>query len=617
MPYYTVKNASISGHEKALSLIAGEGASVSLKVHRYAVVGKGDTIWIDPDHPRNICSVSRENPDEHIRISPHMEHETELRLGEQCLKIRMTEVTTREDLDSLTYLEQFHYKSFAADDEGESKQAAAAGNGGRKAILLAYLLDGPNRQPIGYIELQMPLMMVKPRHDLFDSGFQHPTRPVQWDEWNIDAIKRHVNAIARIARVVVQPEYRGLGISRLLVEAAKSFAKDRWQVGGVRPLFIEISAEMLNYIDFVSRSGFVLVGRTEGNLRRVVRDLTHMAKGYEITSGIMSLQKKYLTAIERYCSETGKDIDDVLSRLSDIVSAEDPLNALSASEWLYLRQVLRFPIPYYLAGLDDATERYLREKAATKGLSRRIKFKAAPINLDLKSVRASSDYKFPQTRNVRLILSCFGINATHLSSNIVGPISLAASNGNIIFISGSSGTGKSVLLKALDPVESSNAANLRFEVAGDQTYSCSWLRPLPHDVPIFDYFAQRHSASDALSALSQVGLSEAFAFVKPFQILSRGQRYRAMLAELLLRDDPVWLIDEFCADLDPLSARIVAHNVRKHVQRTGRIAFIAAANHGHFLDALRPTEVVQLRLGGSARFLKFREYLYEQQAVAT
>jgi ABC-type ATPase with predicted acetyltransferase domain len=90
-----------------------------------------------------------------------------------------------------------------------------------------------------------------------------------------------------------------------------------------------------------------------------------------------------------------------------------------------------------------------------------------------------------------------------------------------------------------------------------------------------------------------------------------------MLAELLLRDDPVWLIDEFCADLDPLSARIVAHNVRKHVQRTGRIAFIAAANHGHFLDALRPTEVVQLRLGGSARFLKFREYLYEQQAVAT
>lgn len=615
MPYYTVKSTSTSEHQKTLSLTAGEGASVSMKVHRYALVGKGDTIWIDPDHPRNIYSASREDPSDHIRISPHLELETDVRLGEQSLRLRVTEVTTRGDVEALGYLEQFHYKSFGSDEEGDTRQASGA-NGGRRAVLLAYLIDGPLPEPIGYIELQMPLMMVKPRHQLFDTGFKHPIRPIAWKHWDLEAIKRHVNAITRIARVVVQPEYRGLGISRHLIEAAKSFARQRWQVGGVRPLFIEISAEMLNYIDFVSRNGFVLVGRTEGNLRRVVKDLTHMAKGYEITSGIMSLQKKYLTAIERYCSEAGKDIDEVLARLADVVKTDDPMNALSASEWLYLRQVLRFPIPYYLAGLDIPSEEFLSK--TIKGTSRRrIKFKAPPTNLELKNIRVASDYRLPETRNVRLILSCFGIKATHLSSNIIGPISLAASNGNIIFISGSSGTGKSVLLKALDPRESSQTTNLRVEVTGDQGYSCSWLRPLPSDVPIFDYFAQRFSAADALSALSQVGLSEAFAFVKPFHILSRGQRYRAMLAELLLRDDPVWLIDEFCADLDPLSARIVAHNVRKHVQRTGRIAFIAAANHGHFLDALRPTQVIQLRLGGQARFLKLREYLYEQQKRAS
>jgi ABC-type ATPase with predicted acetyltransferase domain len=103
-------------------------------------------------------------------------------------------------------------------------------------------------------------------------------------------------------------------------------------------------------------------------------------------------------------------------------------------------------------------------------------------------------------------------------------------------------------------------------------------------------------------------LSEAFAFVKPYRLLSRGQRYRAMLADLLLRSDPVWLIDEFCADLDPMAARIVAHNLRKNVMRTGRIAFVAAANHAHFLDALRPTQVINLRLGGGATFSNFKDY---------
>ena len=79
------------------------------------------------------------------------------------------------------------------------------------------------------------------------------------------------------------------------------------------------------------------------------------------------------------------------------------------------------------------------------------------------------------------------------------------------------------------------------------------------------------------SALSRVGLSDALAFVKPFWMLSRGQQYRAMIASLLLADDAVWLLDEFCSDLDPLTAQIVAHNVRRHVIATNRIAFVAVS----------------------------------------
>ena len=94
-------------------------------------------------------------------------------------------------------------------------------------------------------------------------------------------------------------------------------------------------------------------------------------------------------------------------------------------------------------------------------------------------------------------------------------------------------------------------------------------------------------------------------------MLSRGQQYRAMIADLLLRDEEVWLLDEFCTELDPMTAKIVAHNLRKQIIATGRVAFIAAANHTHYLDALRPSRVLMLRPGDTPTWLSFKEYQNE------
>lgn len=615
LKFYRVDNTSVRDHERRVTLKDENDKSFAIRLHRFALLGKGDTVAIDPEHPRNVFTVSRENEADLIRVAPSFSDEVEARLGAKRYILQFSEVLTKEDNEDLLYLEQFHYKSLGADLDVEDRKLSSSG--GRRAVLLVHLKDGRNRTPAGYIELQMPLLMVKPRHELFAAGFSHTERPVSWSEWDQNAMRKYVNSIVRIARVVVHPEYRGLGVSRNLIETAKRFASERWHIGGMRPLFMEISAEMLNYIDFVSRSGFYLAGKTEGNLARIVKDLISMTKGYEVTSGIMSLQKKYLTHLERYCAETGKDFEAVLGRLEHVTKAEDPMNALSPNEWLHLRQVLRFPIPYYIAGLDEPTRGFLKHNIDRATSTKTKRFYPGNLTVSINSLKVVSNYEIPKTNNVRLILNCFGIQATHLNNRVVGPLDIRASSGNIIFISGASGTGKSVLLRALDPQQCDQAGSLLIEAREKTSYSASWLRPLPEDVPIFDLFAERHSAAMALSALSNVGLSEAFAFVKPFKLLSRGQQYRAMLADLLLRNDPVWLIDEFCADLDPLSARIVAHNVRKHVSRTGRIAFIAAANHGHFIDALNPTQVIRLRLGGEATAMTFRDYNDEFQTVAS
>jgi ABC-type transport system involved in cytochrome c biogenesis ATPase subunit/GNAT superfamily N-acetyltransferase len=614
MKFYTVESATPRDTEKRLALVDAGGKPFMLKTHRFALVGKGDTVAIDPTHPRNVFTVGKEDGDL-IRFLPHYEFEREVKIGDLTIPIRVHEPIDADELASHQSLEQFHYKTFSSDGDGDGKTVSV---GGRKAVLLISAKVGTSYEAVGYIELHMPLLMVKPRHNLFDKGFNHPNRHISWDTWDQHAIRKHVNSIVRVARVVIHPEYRGLGLARVCLVAAKSFARERWQVGGVRPIFVEISAEMLNHIDFVSHAGFYFVGKTEGNLARVTKDLVHMAKGYDVSSGIMSLQKRYLSAVQAYCKDAGQTIDNVLARLKAISTHDDPLDAMTPTEWIGLRSALRFPIPYYLAALDDPAEKFLKRNLksvlAESTLSR---FQPQLKSIEISYLKVSSDYVIPQTRNVRLVLNGFGIQVTHLKNTLVGPLSIQATSGNIIFISGSSGTGKSVLLKALDPNLRNIDAHMNVKITGTTDYSASWLRPLPEDVPIFDIFAQRYSAASAMSAMSQVGLSEAFVFIKPFRLLSRGQRYRAMLADLLLRNDSVWLIDEFCADLDPLSARIVAHNLRRNVLKTGRIAFVAAANHGHFLDALRPTRVMHLRLGGDAQLMSYKDYWDEYKLAAS
>ena len=607
---YEISNSLPKGHRKQLALSGASGRMLHVNVQRFACVGKGDRIAIDSEHPQNMFVIAADEGAQPIRIAPYFEQSGSTKSGSIEFDFRVTEISRPEDIDALSYLEQFHYKSFASSSEQSDlfeldSRPKATSSGGRKAVLLLYIRLLGQWRAAGYVELQMPLMMCKPRHEAFARPFEHPSLSIKWDQWDQHAIRKYVNQIVRIGRIVTQPELRGLGLTRILIGSAKEFSKQRWHISGRRPIFMEISAEMLNYIDFVSSSGFKYLGHTEGNYDRIVKDLSYMQKGYDVNSGIMSLQKKYLVALQNYCKETRKTFDEALLRLEGIVNQDDPMASLNPAEWAAFRKVLRPRIPYYICGLDPLAEQYLNEVCKTRPVNR-SKFAIKGARVDLASVAVKSVVNLPKTRNVRIIMDAFGLDGECVESIVVPPTPIKATGGNIIMLVGASGSGKSALLKALDP--NFTAETFQVRVNGARDYSCGWLKELPRGIPIFDYFAERYSPERAFAALSQVGLSEAFVLVKPIELLSRGQQYRAMLADLLLRDDQVWLLDEFCADLDPITARIVAHNLRKNVMASGRIAFVAAANHSHYVEALRPTQVIQLQTGGEPQLTSFRDY---------
>ena len=619
MARFTVLDAGGKGLSRRIAVEDSNGVRIHLKVHRFAVVGKGDEIEIDPHHASRMAVVSSEDASDLIRVTPHFEVPATLRIGEREINLRMTEITTQEDLDAYTYLESFHYKTSASVVRGEEEETSTQepNVGGRKAVLMCYIKNGVRWDAVAYVELHMPLLMVKPRHVALSSPFQHPTRNIHWEKWDQYAIRDYVNCIVRIARVVTSPEFRGLGLARVLISTAKTFAKERWHIRGRRPLFIEISAEMLKYLDFVSSSGLKYVGMTEGNLDRVAKDIVSMQNEYRVGSGIMSLQKKYLTDLRAACKNLNRDFSATLELLKRVTSDPTQLQSLPTDDYYLLKTVVRTSIPYFLGALDDPAQNYLdglSNPAPEARSNPSDQFVVSPGQLKVRQLSVALRYRLPNTPHVRAVMDCFGLKGEELVTKLLSNVNIDASGGNIIFVSGPSGSGKSILLQALDPNFSSPLVDVQFGPQSDLAYSAGWIQNLPNDIPLIQYFAERWGIERAIAALNQAGLSEAFVYLKPYQLLSRGQRYRARLAELALRPEQVWLIDEFCADLDPLAARIVAGNLRKHVIKYQRIAIVAAANHDHYLDALRPTRVLRLRQGAKPEVFSYREFVNEFHA---
>jgi ABC-type ATPase with predicted acetyltransferase domain len=66
---------------------------------------------------------------------------------------------------------------------------------------------------------------------------------------------------------------------------------------------------------------------------------------------------------------------------------------------------------------------------------------------------------------------------------------------------------------------------------------------------------------EALELLSRVGLNDAFLFLRTYDQLSDGQKYRNKIAKMIESGAQFWILDEFAATLDRDTAKIVAYNL--------------------------------------------------------
>lgn len=104
---------------------------------------------------------------------------------------------------------------------------------------------------------------------------------------------------------------------------------------------------------------------------------------------------------------------------------------------------------------------------------------------------------------------------------------------------------------------------------------------------ILDDFAEDISAKQITEVLSKVGFASPPDWLKPFSVLSNGQKMRAELARLILESDCPFIYDEFTSVVDRQVAQIGSAAIQKFIRKE-RKQFIAVSCHHDIAEWLEP-----------------------------
>lgn len=110
---------------------------------------------------------------------------------------------------------------------------------------------------------------------------------------------------------------------------------------------------------------------------------------------------------------------------------------------------------------------------------------------------------------------------------------------------------------------------------------------------VVDDFDESLTMQEIANACQAVGFNTIPAWLRPFDVLSTGERFRVDLARRMLESSPTepLLVDEFTSVVDRQVAKIGAHAVQKWVRRAER-QFVAVTCHRDVLEWLRPDWVL-------------------------
>ena len=150
---------------------------------------------------------------------------------------------------------------------------------------------------------------------------------------------------------------------------------------------------------------------------------------------------------------------------------------------------------------------------------------------------------------VKSVMGTYDMTAAHTEEHFVGEITLPQ-NWNIGLIVGRSGTGKTTIAR---------------ELFGDcviDGYAYT------HE-SILDDMPEGASVTDICMALTSVGFASPPSWLKPYAVLSSGEKMRCDLARAILEKREMFVFDEFTSVVDRNVAKIGSLAMQKAIRRGG------------------------------------------------
>lgn len=184
------------------------------------------------------------------------------------------------------------------------------------------------------------------------------------------------------------------------------------------------------------------------------------------------------------------------------------------------------------------------------------------------------------------IAEAFGIGLEDKEFVVFDNLQLEIADGDVVYITGQSGGGKSVLLRELrrQMEERLTVVNLDEIVFADK--------------PLIEQIGT--DTNDAIRLLAIAGINDAYLYVRKPHELSDGQRYRFRLAKAIETGAKVWVADEFLAVLDRTSAKVIAFSMQKAARRAGATLMVATT-HTDMVADLFPDLVIEKRFREKVR----------------
>ena len=173
------------------------------------------------------------------------------------------------------------------------------------------------------------------------------------------------------------------------------------------------------------------------------------------------------------------------------------------------------------------------------------------------------------TYRVQSVVGAFDLENSKLGEHFAGNIDIEGKKWNIGLIVGGSGTGKTTIAR---------------ECFGGNIYAGMPNNP---DNAVIDDMPNGCSIQEIERMFTSVGFASPPNWLRPYSVLSNGEKMRCDLAYALLKGDELVVYDEFTSVVNRQVAKAASCAISKCVRRNDK-KFIAISCHDDIVDWLQP-----------------------------